>query len=254
MSKAVDFKPARGQQRQKKYNSLKQVAVAMGLEPDSTLAARVTALARAERTNAFMGEKTTSPCHQDTAMRGKRRTNLNAGQVDDSEAASGPTKMPHVHPSMRSSSSSSSQEVRQKVARTMEHDMAEQHNVAAAVQPNMAAEPGKHDFWQPILAPANGMHQSPSGRHSEEEMKELQCENKELKQQNRELKERNTTLGIQVKNQQSERRSREEEMRAQQLAHTQTVNNLFSQIKALETANRNKRQVKQKVICVDSDD
>ncbi len=50
-----DFIPVDGQQRQKKYSSLKQVAVAMGLEPNNDIAASLTAIARAEKTKALLG-------------------------------------------------------------------------------------------------------------------------------------------------------------------------------------------------------
>lgn len=49
-----DFEPVGSQQRQKEYASLRQVALAMGLEPDKKLANRVRAAASAE--SAFMGE------------------------------------------------------------------------------------------------------------------------------------------------------------------------------------------------------
>lgn len=64
-----------------------------------------------------------------------------------------------------------------------------------------------------------------------------------LQNEIRELKNRNATLELEVKEQQSEQRAREEEVRAQQLAHTQTVNHLFSEIRALRAADLNKSQV-----------
>lgn len=52
-----DFTPVGGQKRQSSYSSLKQVADAMGLKPDISLAAFLTAAARgAVEEHAFEGE------------------------------------------------------------------------------------------------------------------------------------------------------------------------------------------------------
>ena len=62
---------------------------------------------------------------------------------------------------------------------------------------------------------------------------------KRLQRQITKLEKHNAALELRVKDQQSEQLAREEEVRAQQLAHTQTVNLLFSKIKALRTTHRN---------------
>ncbi len=74
-----------------------------------------------------------------------------------------------------------------------------------------------------------------------------------LQHENGELKQRNATLESRVKDQQFEQRAREKEMHAQQLAHTQTINHLFSENKALRAANRNRGQLNEDADFVDSD-
>lgn len=66
-----------------------------------------------------------------------------------------------------------------------------------------------------------------------------------LQHANRELKQRNATLESMVKHQQYEQHATEKEMRAQQLAHTRTINHLFDdhENKALRAANRNRRHL-----------
>ncbi|CAL8464304.1 g3839 [Coccomyxa elongata] len=96
------------------------------------------------------------------------------------------------------------------------------------------------------LSPATGMQKSPDSQHSKEEMQLLQHANRELKQ-------RNATLESLVKDQQHEQRAREKEIRAQQLAHTQTINHLFSENKALRAANRNRRHLDEDAGFADSD-
>ena len=52
-----DFRPVGGQKRQSSYSSLKQVADAMGLKPDISLAGFLTAPAREEvEAHGFGGE------------------------------------------------------------------------------------------------------------------------------------------------------------------------------------------------------
>lgn len=77
-----------------------------------------------------------------------------------------------------------------------------------------------------------------------------------LQHEIRELKDWNATLNRKVRSlrdQRSQQQAKEEEMRAQQLALTQTVNHLFSEISALRTANRFKSQIDQDASCMDSD-
>ncbi|BDA49824.1 hypothetical protein COCOBI_14-4440 [Coccomyxa sp. Obi] len=250
-----NFKPASGQQRKEMYRHLKHVAVAMGLKPNRHLAEIVKAPARAKCNSVVMGAKTSSLGPQDTDIRSKTPTPLDAGQVDGFEAASGPAKssnhegnqdwalprhvprpymegvapsgqtplpkkgpvqMPHEQPSMPSSRSTSSREVLPTVDI---NTFPEQPEWAEAGQPTLAAKTGKSGSEQPILAPASGTQQSPGGRQCDEEMERLRHEIRELKQQN-------ATLELSLKQQQSQQGAREEEMRAL----TQTVNHLFSEM------------------------
>ena len=74
-----------------------------------------------------------------------------------------------------------------------------------------------------------------------------------LQHANRELKQRNATLESRVKDHQYEQRTREKEMREQQLAHTRTINHLFGEIKSLRAANRNRRHLDEDAGFADSD-
>ncbi|BDA49823.1 hypothetical protein COCOBI_14-4430 [Coccomyxa sp. Obi] len=200
------------------------------------------------------GANTSTSDPQDTEeadMRRKRRfhgRHSSAGLVNGCEAPSGPTKV-----GMRSSRSSSSQEMQPNLA---EH--AEQRNVAVAGQPNLAANPGSWLLpakpgnpgpWHPNVAPASGTEQSPSGQHSDKEMEGLQNEI-------RGLKERNATLNRKIrslKDHRSQQGAREEEMRAQQLALTQTLSHLVSENEALKAELHRKNPVNQDESCSDSD-
>ncbi|BDA49825.1 hypothetical protein COCOBI_14-4450 [Coccomyxa sp. Obi] len=231
-----DFKHADGKKGENKYKNRSQVAVAMGLQPNKGLAARVTKTARAERSTkqASLGAKTSSLGLQDTDVCRKRRNDLDGGLVDDIVAASGPTKV-CKHGAIQAAPSHAAQAYKRVPARErspmpmprLQLGMRDSRSspgvqtyVAVAEEPNLAAH----------AAFASGTKEGFDGHHFKEEMETLQHENTELKQLVAKLQ-------LQVKHEQSEHRAREEDMRKQQRANDQIIN-AFTKLRELEAANR----------------